>query len=310
MVEQPNIFDYATSELSQDAFLCYMLAFGKEELKKDFPDEYKIAHYFLKMCGIPEDEKILSVDRQIDHIDVLIVTTNYILIIEDKTYTNEHDDQIVRYVKNIRKKNPYEKKIRVCYFKTGDYVRPYTSPDDDALPQNNCCSLHRKDILDLLKNTHKCNLIFENFYRRQNNIEERITKCNDVDIKTWHKEKWFDFLSSVLSEHKFNIKWVNNASGGFYACYFDWENCGNGENYKQIEISFKNDITAKVKLCFKFSSSSKEITKDSGALIKELQNSAVKNGYEPSNRKGRSTTYAYKIASTKEDIKNFINDIF
>lgn len=46
-MEQPNIFDYATSELSQDAFICYLLAFGKEKYKTSYPNEYKMAHQFL-----------------------------------------------------------------------------------------------------------------------------------------------------------------------------------------------------------------------------------------------------------------------
>ena len=30
MTITPNIFDYATSELSQDAFICYLLSFGQQ----------------------------------------------------------------------------------------------------------------------------------------------------------------------------------------------------------------------------------------------------------------------------------------
>ena len=60
----PNIFDYATSELSQDAFICYLLEFGKEQYKNDFSKEYEIAHHFLEKCGIPFDEKIEEIKKQ------------------------------------------------------------------------------------------------------------------------------------------------------------------------------------------------------------------------------------------------------
>ena len=63
-MEQPNIFDYATSELSQDAFICYLLAFGMDKYKKAYPREFKIAHLFLKKCGIPADEEILEIRKQ------------------------------------------------------------------------------------------------------------------------------------------------------------------------------------------------------------------------------------------------------
>lgn len=310
-MEQPNIFDYATSELSQDAFICYLLDFGKEKYKNDFPKEYAVAHKFLEKCGIDKTEEILSVQRQVEHIDVLIVTTSHILIIEDKTCTNEHDDQIVRYVQNMRthdKEFTADKKIKVCYLKTLDYVHSYKSSNTEILPQCDCCSLRRKDMLELLKTNPENNLIFDSFYRRLDNIEKLIKNCDNKEIKMWSKEKWFDFLCSALDGRNFNIEWVNNARGGFYACYFDWENCGNGENYKQIEISFEDGATSGVKLCFKFSTRNKETTLNSKSLIKDLQQQLISKGYKTSNRIGRTTTYAYGFAKNLEELNSFINN--
>lgn len=311
-MEQPNIFDYATSELSQDAFLCYLFAFGKEKYKTDYPKEYALAHKFLGKCGIDEKEEILSVGQQIEHIDVLIVTTGHILIIEDKTYTNEHDDQIIRYVKNMRsydKRFTSDKKIKVCYLKTGDYVRDYIPPAGQSiLLKKDCCSLRRKDLLELLETNHDCNLIFNSFYCRLNAVEQRIKNCDNKDIKTWTPEKWFDYLYNELQTYgdKFNMGWVNNARGGFYGCWFDWQNIGCGEDYRQIEISFENGVTSQVKLCFKFSSENQETTINSKSLIKDLQNRVVPLGYKAANRMGKATTYAYKIAENKADVQNFI----
>jgi len=33
-MNKPNLFNYATSELSQDAMICYMLEWAKEDYKK------------------------------------------------------------------------------------------------------------------------------------------------------------------------------------------------------------------------------------------------------------------------------------
>lgn len=308
-MDQPNIFFYATSELSQDAFLCYMLAFGKEKYKKDFPNEYALAHKFLTKCGISEREEILSVMRQVEHIDVLIVTTSHILIIEDKTYTNEHDDQIIRYVKSIRsndEKFSANKKIKVCYFKTGDYVYEYVPPKNQSiLSEKDCCSLKRQDIISLLENNCESNTIFQNFYDHLRTLEDIATLGNENDFFTWNKERWFKYLSSGLNGRDFNMGWVNNARGGFYGCWFDWHGATGGEIYKQIEISFADGVTSQVKMCYKFSGKDKETTLNSKSLLKDLQSKVVK-GFKSANRIGRTTTYAYKYAENKSDIEEFI----
>ena len=307
----PNIFDYATSELSQDAFICYLLEFGKEQYKNDFSKEYEIAHHFLEKCGIPFDEKIEEIKKQYNCIDVLVVMSSYLLVIEDKVGTNEHDDQIVRYVKELKDSGLYsDKKIKVCYLKTMDYVRNYESSNKDVLPQSDCCSLRREDILNLLEENRSCNFIFDSFYCRLSGIEDRIKECDDDNIKSWIREKWFDYLSSVLIGHNFNIVWVNNARGGFYACYFDWFDCGDGEKYKQIEISFEDGKTADVKLCFKFATESKVETRKNKPLIEILQNNVDDSKYTFANRIGRTTTYAFKCAEDKQDIQNFIDAVF
>lgn len=307
-MKRPNIFDYATSELSQDAFICYLLAFGKKEYKKDFPKEYTIAHRFLEKCGIDGSEEIISIYQQYEHIDILVVMTNHILVIEDKIYTNEHNDQIIRYVDTLKGNKLFkDKKIKVCYLKTGDYVYEYKTSDCSILPQEDCCSLKRQDILDLLKNNRSDNLILDSFHQRLSSVNERIKACND-DIKTWNSEKWFDYLCKAMQGHKFNIGWVHNARGGFYGCWFDWYDVLGGEDYKQIEISFADGKTKQVKLCYKFSGKDKETTLNSGSLIKDLQKKAVAKGYKVANRKGKTTTYAYKYAENKNDVEKFISN--
>ena len=307
-MNQPNIFDYATSELSQDAFLCYMLAFGKEKYKKDFPNEYIAAHMFLEKCGIDKNEEILSIQRQVYNIDVLITTKNHILIIEDKTYTNEHDDQIIRYVRNMRSYNEKitsDKKIKVCYFKTGNYVYGYKSSDCSILPQNDCCSLKRQDMLNILQDKYFDNIIFESFYQRLNSVDERAKACDDTDIMTWNTEKWFDYLYNALQGHKFNVGWVPNARGGFYGCWFDSHDITGGEDYKQLEVYFADGKTSQVKMCYKFSGKNKETTLNSKSLLKDLQSKVTKD-FKIANRIGKTTTYAYKIAENKNDIEKFI----
>jgi len=313
-MDNPNIFNYATSELSQDAFLCYLLAFGKEKYKSDFPKEYALAHKFLSKCGIDSKEEILSVGQQVNHVDVLIVTTNHILIIEDKTYTNEHDDQIIRYVKNMRsndKKFTSDKKIKVCYVKTGDYVNSYRSSDETILSNKDCCSLRRQDLIELLKDCHQ-DKVMDMFYERLMMVENEISACDEKDISTWISLKWFDFLYKTLKQKgkNFNIGWVHPRGGEFYACWLDWKQIGEIEKYKQIEIHLKENGTNFVELCLKCASDHKDITRKHKNDIKIWQEQALQKGYIRPKRwaVGRTTTYAFKKAHLVKDILDFINE--
>lgn len=310
----PNLFNYATSELSQDAFLCYLFAFGKEKYKNNFPKEYALAHKFLLKCGIDKNEEILSVGQQVEHIDVLIITTSHILIIEDKTYTDEHDDQIIRYVKNMRsndKKFTSDKKIKVCYIKTGDYVNSYKSSDEAILSNKDCCSLRRQDLIELLKDCHQ-DKVMDMFYEHLTNIENEIKSCDEKDIYTWTSLKWFDYLYNTLKQKgkNFNIGWVHPRGGEFYGCWLDWEQTGKIEKYKQIEIHFKKEKTDFVDLCLKVSSQNKDITQSHKDVITKWQEQAIQKGYIRPKRWciGRTTTYALKEAKTIKDLENFINN--
>ncbi len=116
MAIEPNIFEFATSELSQDAFICYLMSFGKSEYKDKNNEEYKLARSFLKELSVEEDIK--EINRQENHIDVLILTESYAVILEDKTFSKEHSEQLKRY-NEICKSKYFDKKVKLLYFKTG-----------------------------------------------------------------------------------------------------------------------------------------------------------------------------------------------
>ena len=121
----PNIFDYATSELSQDAFLCWLIACAAcdeqpvQQLGLDFIQ-------FLYDCDSKNTdskkvEKLIMLKNQYKKIDVYfqaqvggkIVS----FIIEDKTHTQMHGDQLRRYRKEVDgKDNIVEDEIKANLF--------------------------------------------------------------------------------------------------------------------------------------------------------------------------------------------------
>ena len=104
----PNLFDFATKELSQDAVICWLLAWADADATEGPADGG------LRRCGrtfvdalfarwsewpVELGENIrIEVRRQQNRIDVLArVDCRYLLLIEDKTDTGAHDDQLDRY---------------------------------------------------------------------------------------------------------------------------------------------------------------------------------------------------------------------
>ncbi|MDO4757599.1 MAG: hypothetical protein Q4A54_14730, partial [Parabacteroides sp.] len=127
-----NIFKYATKELSQDAFLCWSINWlteGSENLLYQygkamldlFLDDKKLTQYF--------DVEVRS---QYEKIDVLVMFKDSIgnphaLIIEDKTNTSEHGNQMLRYKEKVLEKTSTDASLKVyenpevhlVYIKTG-----------------------------------------------------------------------------------------------------------------------------------------------------------------------------------------------
>ena len=100
-----NIFDYATKELSQDAFLRWL--FENFDCK-DSASLKDASQFILKQLCMIKNEDIIDVKTysQWNKIDIFaVVKTNkrsIALFIEDKVFSNEHN-QLKRYNETIEK---------------------------------------------------------------------------------------------------------------------------------------------------------------------------------------------------------------
>lgn len=108
-----NIFKWATKELSQDAIVAWLLANSKT-------DTAFVKSFLKKKC--PENFTIEDIETQKNSIDVLVTIKvdgeEQAIIIEDKTNTFLHDNQMLRYIKTVTDKGEYSK-IYFVLFKTG-----------------------------------------------------------------------------------------------------------------------------------------------------------------------------------------------
>ena len=103
-----NLFAFATSELSQDAFFCWALdCLNRDE---DSPLYGLGRSFWALLSGRKNDAlpktKGVVIRRQFKHVDVLALVvysdgTIDALVIEDKVNTSEHDDQIQTYLTEL-----------------------------------------------------------------------------------------------------------------------------------------------------------------------------------------------------------------
>ena len=124
-----NLFNFATKELSQDAFLCWCLNWYNNPESLLYPMAEELLE-LLGENGLPQGQE-LEILQQIKKIDILVILKeqNRAIIIEDKTTSSEHDKQISRYREMIKSRLSKQEQeamginssveIRTVYFKTG-----------------------------------------------------------------------------------------------------------------------------------------------------------------------------------------------
>lgn len=127
-MKKPNIFEYATKELSQDALICWLVACAAE----DGGALQRCGQAFIgalmthgrEQQGRPCVVTDVSLpDKQYRGIDVYFqarVDGSLVsVVIEDKTDTSMHSGQLERYRETVRRDDRPEDEFRLVYYKTG-----------------------------------------------------------------------------------------------------------------------------------------------------------------------------------------------
>lgn len=124
-IEAPNLFEFATSELSQDAFLCWLLTWSQgthrsmDKLLHDAAVDFVSMIFNAHQYPLPIIKKI-DITRQFQALDVLaVVNDTFAILIEDKTFTKNHSNQLNRYREAVT--NAYPNLIQLpVYYKIAD----------------------------------------------------------------------------------------------------------------------------------------------------------------------------------------------
>ena len=251
-MERNNIFNFATSELSQDAFICWLcnwVNFDDNSLSEDEKKLKLLATEFIeKMLGEKLEDRKVNIKRQYQKIDVLLEIQNktefitneneknpvvdIYVIIEDKVGTGLHSNQIEIYTKLISEKNKNINKgkalIKTVYYKI------YDEDNMERLKENGVnVILGRENILELLKEYKDKinNSIFENYHNYLSNIETDVNSYEKKNLEDWNSNCYIGFFKELkneknLLEHAIgrqkDCSWgyVNNSSGGFMGMWW------------------------------------------------------------------------------------------
>ena len=239
-----NLFNFATSELSQDAFFCWSLnwlavkedtddpyyKYGKAMLdlflgdnkKEEYTDVLIKKQFVVEFRRDENNNPIDTTSRKKSKgiIDILALFKfegkTHALIIEDKTYTSEHSNQIAMYKNNLsptlKKSNdaeiePYKdlpsENIYTAYVKTGLMY------NNDFLIKNNGTSLVGiENLITVISNhttTCKSSIIndyiayLESIIINYKNIAKNIDAGNYDDTLSYEYGRYY-FLDSIFNE--------------------------------------------------------------------------------------------------------------
>ncbi len=199
MTDVPNLYQFATKELAQDATLAYILAWADPKYRKSHSRLHDLSTAMLRAL-LDTDTKInetdipvtsLEVRTQVNRIDVLALINNesengLVLLIEDKVETHEHSNQIERYIEIAKKSYP-QREIVPVYVKTGNTSLEYL-PDKEK-----CGCFLRRDFLEVLnQHLNTGDTIVDNFRTYLQLWENETNSYCEV-----HLSKWIDNWSAI-----------------------------------------------------------------------------------------------------------------
>ena len=257
---RPNIFGYATKELSQDAMICWLLEWSNHRNRSQNEALHdcgvRFVHALMEKHGTNLDGKIERVEilRQEGvkerRIDVLArINGKYVLLIEDKTDTKDRDKQLSGYYDDVVKGHTRfsevaEEHLYPIYLKTGNQP---LADNRRIEAETKYKVFNRADVLNVLNGYEGCDSILVDFNRHLQSWEDETNSYAEwaKDDGQACRRAWEGFYRRL--ECKFDAsgwEYVSNPSGGFLGFY--WWPSDNDELYLQIEGGRKGS-----KLCFK-----------------------------------------------------------
>jgi len=241
----PNLFSFATSELSQDAMFAWLLQWSDDAYLSSDKEMCQLGKRFMSlMTHIPaEDIHNVKVGRQMKNIDIWAeVNDDTLLVIEDKTGTTVHDNQLRRY-KEIVEKDYKDKmeNLRFAYVKIENEPRSL----EEFIEEEGYDTIYRGQLLDVFNSYTGEHPIVRDYREHLQSIEDKTNAYQTLPVSQWKGGYvWQGFFKQLEKTIDFVDEWgyVDNKSNGFMGLWTIWQ----GNQEALIYLQFENS-----KLCVK-----------------------------------------------------------
>lgn len=330
--DRPNIFNYATKESYQDAMICWLIDWaGRQD--QDVQNKEDEA---LRACGrrfvkalLAEHGDGASLDgvikkteilKQHKRIDVLArINGRQVLLIEDKTNTRDHSDQLKRYYEKVVGGKTGLGKVDKedlfpIFLKTGNLTLAEEKRIEERVETGRSYKIfNRKEFLEKALNDYEgSNSILTDFRAYLQAWEDDAISFHDWkkgEREKWSWNAWEGFFRYLEEELKNCCGWgyVPNPAGGFRGLWWNAYPIKEGEVKLQLEI-VPGELD-KQRLCFKVGVNKEKLgSKPIGAvrnkwhnLVCDVANKGVPKGEEKAKRPDRfGSGFTMTVALWKE----------
>lgn len=319
--QTPNLFEIATKELSQDAFLTWLIQWANDNFKNKDAALVEVAQKFVHLLlGEKSNIKIEKVEaiRQWNNIDILVtVNDSHMIVIEDKTNTSQHSNQLERYRKLIEDEFKQKYEFVFIYLKTGNECEQ----EHRDIIESEYRVIQRSDILEILNQDKAVtNQIFIDFRRNLQRIQnetDSYTSFEKLTSNTYAAQGFYMKLESVLECDDLIWRYVSNANGGFWGLWYYFSRMESRDTQGEAYIQFENYLDGNLRLVLRICNYDKNET-DLYDVLDEFQKIAVKHNIhlvKPKRfRKGESSCVAVvednllkKDSNKKLDVSALVN---
>lgn len=249
-MNKPNIFHGVICEVSQDAFMFWLLAWSDPEALNINAELHKLSHKLLGSFFAKHDREFPSPIKKIDicggyrNIDILLRINDSIVIpIKDNIFNRGNPGQLIKYIQYLKEDGYAEQNILPIYLQIksqGNFKR---------LREMRFMPFSRKDLLGVLSLGKDIkNDILHDYIEYLEEIESAMQRFLHRSLDQWDIlfswQGFYNYLQNELGDGEWDI--LSNASNSFLGFWWRWHNDEDCAQYLQLERVYGNP-----ELCFK-----------------------------------------------------------